>query len=220
MLFGPKEPAPAHRAANPPPAVALDRLTTSKGVALGALVAVLIVVTGVTAFLLPDDDGGAETAADDLGRPGTDATSATTTRRWPTSTTQTTGATTTTTALLGVVDPQTTTTTTQRPTTTRPPSTTTTTQATTTTARPAPVIDSFNASVADFGCGRGSSLAWISWSTTNATSVSLGPVPGPQSPVSADAQASEHCVDDDGETWRLTASSPAGTVTRDISINP
>jgi hypothetical protein len=113
------------------------------------------------------------------------------------------------------------TTSTTAPTTTVPPTTTPTTVPPTTapptTAPPAaPSIDSFSVDVDDRGCGFGASPAHFSWSTTNATSVTLGRSGGGGSGVAADGSSGEICVSDSGETWRLTATGPGGTTTRDV----
>jgi hypothetical protein len=229
----------AHYAAAPlapdeiAPTVA-DRLASSKTVVLGALVVALLLTAGAAALLLPDDSDSGQAAADEtddsgLGSgfsPSTDdddggigqASSSSTSEPDATTTTDTTSSTTTTT-LLGVVDPTPVTTTLPSPSTTRP-TTSTSAAPTTTTTQPKPVVNSFNAQVEQFGCGRNASPATISWSTTGATSVTLGRVGQGASGVAVDGSVSDVCVDDGGENWRLTASGPGGTTTQDLNINP
>jgi cytoskeletal protein RodZ len=208
---------PAHYAEDPSLPAAARRFASSTATILGMLIVILAAATGLASVLLPDDHG-TEAAADDTGTDLPTTTErdmsgpSTTSASSSTTTTETTGSTTTTT-LLAVVDPDLTTTTT----TTRP-TTTTTTQPTTTTAPPDPVINSFGANIYDSGCGRGATPADISWSTSHATSVAVGP-PGGQSGVAASGQLTD-CIDDSGETWRLTASGPGGTTSQDIFVNP
>jgi hypothetical protein len=184
--------------------------------ALAGAAMALALLSGVVARVVLDSSetqsAAAEPGGGSSGRAETSDSSSSSSGS--TSSTSSTSTSTTTTS--------TSTTTTTVPTTTVPPTTTPTTLPPTTvpptTAPPAaPTIDSFSVDVDDRGCGFGASPAHFSWSTTNANSVTLGQAGGGGSGVAADGSSGEICVSDYGETWRLTATGPGGTVTRDVS---
>ncbi|MGH9210198.1 MAG: hypothetical protein ACRD2C_05885 [Acidimicrobiales bacterium] len=207
------------------PAAAETEYDTEPASYLTAWKTLVLVVAGLSLVLLPgvaalliirDDAGGAAADARDP-QPDPSASAAfesTTTNPDASSTTaSTTTAPTTTTEAAPAGSPGT-----ASPTSAPPTTPTPTTAPTTTTGPPTPVVDSFDVDI-DQGCGRGSSIARFSWATSQATTVTLGHADGSSEQVPADGQAST-CVDDDGETWRLTAAGSGGTTTRDLRIDP
>jgi hypothetical protein len=192
---------------------------------LVGLAAVLLMGTiALLVFGTRDNDHAAEAGPDSgIDVPATSIDEGSTTSSAPSTTTS--PSSTTSTSTTSTTTTSTTTTTVPDPGTVVPPVTTstpppTTRPTTTTTAPPAgPVIDAFNVQIDAHGCGAGSSPAHFSWSTSRANRVTLGQVGGSQSNVALDG-TSQTCVRDSGETWRLTATGPGGTTTRDLVANP
>lgn len=102
---------------------------------------------------------------------------------------------------------------TEPPVTTAPEPTDPAETTTTTTPPPGPpVIGGFRASPGDGQCSAvGQASVSFAWSTTDATTVTLGPVGGAGEGV-APAGSTTRCVAS-GSTWALTATGPGGTTT-------
>jgi hypothetical protein len=194
------------------------RWTTPRALAVVALAVVAAVGALVAAVVMPNKgdnaasaDGAHQRSASASAAAAASSTTSSTTQA-TTTTTSTTVATTTTKAPVTI--PPTVAT---RPPTTRPPTTTT-------TATPGPVIDSFSFDISPRQGGPGrcnwdKRYVTFRWNTSRATSVTLGVAGQGSGGVGLDGQTSA-CVSNFGATWRLTATGPGGTVSRDASVPP